>query len=202
MLTETAQLYSDVFTPELFVLLCGVLLIGYEWRGLADRSPAGLGARLGVLALGWAVALVIYEGVPLLFESTPTWASDATGSAGLGVGILLIWLGWRRFEWGSHVPVFSALLVGVTVPHLLITPFWDISTHVLYTVVPAGYLGLVDTRFAPLTLVALGMVFARPLAGAHTWPQSVAGLLLGVAFVGASLRYDRSAASASRDRLR
>ncbi len=190
MLTEVAQLYSDVFTPELFVLLCGVLLIGYEWYGLAGRSPVGLGARLGVLALGWGVALAIYEGVPLLFERTPTWASDATGSAGLGVGILLIWLGWRRFEWGSHVPVFSALLVGVTVPHLLITPFWDISTHVLYAVVPAGYLALVDTRFAPLALVALGMVGARPLAGAHTWPQSVAGLLLGIAFVTASLRYD------------
>ncbi|WP_277540180.1 hypothetical protein [Haloarcula laminariae] len=190
MLTDTARLYSDVFAPELFVLLCGACLIGYEWYGLTDRSPVGLGARFGVLALGWAVGLAIYEGVPVLFESAPAWAPDATGSLGLGVGILVIWLGWRRFEWGSHVPVFSALLVGVTVPHLLITPFWDISTHVLYAVVPAGYLVRVDRRFAPLALVALGMVFARPLAGAHTWPQSVAGLVLGVAFVAASHRYD------------
>lgn len=190
MPTAAAQLYSDVFTPELFVLLCGICLIGYEWYGLADRSPAGLSARLGVLTLGWAVGLAIYEGVPLLFETVPTWTPDATGSAGLGVGILVIWLSWRRFAWGEYVPGFSALLVGVTIPHLLITPFWDISTHVLYAVVPAGYLTVVDRRFAPLAAIAVGMVLARPWAGAHTWPQSIAGLLLGVAFVGGYLWYD------------
>ena len=190
MLTAAAQLYSDVFTPELFVLLCGLCLIGYEWRGLPNPSLTGLGARLGVLALGWAIGLVIYEGVPLLFETVPTWTPDATGSAGLGVGVLVIWLGWRVWAWGEYVPVFSALLVGVTVPHLLITPLWDISTHVLYAVVPAGYLVTVDRRFAPLAAIAVGMVFARPWAGAHTWLQSVAGLVLGIGFVAAYLRYE------------
>lgn len=34
---------------------------------------------------------------------------------------------------------YALLLVAVTVPHLLVTPFWDISSHVLYTAVPAGY---------------------------------------------------------------
>ena len=190
MRTEVARLYSDVFTPELFVLYCGLLLIGYEWHGRADRSLPGLGVRLGVLALGWAIGLVIYEGVPLLLATVPEWGPDATGSVGLAVGVGVIWLGWRVWAWGEYVPVFSALLVGVTVPHLLITPLWDISTHVLYAVVPAGYLLSVDRRFAPLAIVALGMVVARPWAGAHTWLQSVAGLLLGVVFVGASLRSD------------
>jgi hypothetical protein len=190
MHSDAAQLYSDVFTPELFVLLCGLCLIAYEWRTVADRSIGGLGARYGVLAAGWAVGLAIYEGVPVLFDTVPEWGPDATGSVGLGVGILVIWLGWRLFDWGASVPVFSGLLVGVTVPHLLITPFWDISTHVLYAVVPAGYLLAVDRRFAPLGAVAVGMVFARPLAGAHTWLQSIAGLLLGVTFVGAYLWYD------------
>jgi len=162
MLADAAQFYSDVFTPELFVLLCGLCLIGYEWSGLADRSWTGLGARLGVLALGWTIGLAIYEGVPLLFETVPTWGPDATGSAGLGVGVLVIWLGWRVRAWGEYVPVFSGLLVAVTIPHLLVTPFWDISTHVLYAVVPAGYLLTVDRRFAPLAVIAVGMVFARP----------------------------------------
>jgi len=40
-------------------------------------------------------------------------------------------------------------------------------------VVPAGYLLVVDRRFAPLALVAIGMMFARPFAGAHTWPHTV-----------------------------
>jgi len=131
MLTDAAQLYTDLFAPELFVLLCGLSLIGYEWRGVPDRAGVGLGARLGVLALGWAIGLVLYTGVPLLLGTVPEWGPDATGSAGLGVGVLVIWLGWRRWGWGEYVPVFSGLLVGVTVPHLLITPFWDISSHVL-----------------------------------------------------------------------
>jgi hypothetical protein len=50
-------------------------------------------------------------------------------------------------------------------------------------VVSAGYLLLVNLRFAPLAFVAVGMVFARPLAGAHTWLQSIVGLLLSVAFL-------------------
>lgn len=48
---------------------------------------------------------------------------------------------------------------------------------------PAGYLLLVNYRFVPLTLLAVGMVAARPLAGAHMWPQSIAELLLSVAFL-------------------
>ncbi len=32
------------------------------------------------------------------------------------------------------------------------------------------------------------MVFAWPLAGAHTWAQSIGGLLLGVVFLGGLLR--------------
>ena len=74
MLTEAAQLYSDVFTPALFVLRCGLCRIGYEWRGLPTPSLAGL----GLLALDWAVGLAIHEGVPLLFETVPTWPSSST----------------------------------------------------------------------------------------------------------------------------
>lgn len=190
MLTEVATGYAAVFAPELFVLLCGLLCVGYEWRGRAERAVSGLGARIGVMAVGWAIGLVIYKGVPALVGTVPEWGPDATGSAGLGVGVLVIYFGWRLREWGDLVSGFSALLVAVTIPHLLITPFWDISSHVLYAVVPAGYLQAADVRFTPLSVVAVGMMFARPLAGAHTWLQSVAGLALGLAFVGAALWVD------------
>jgi len=104
---------------------------------------------------------------------------------------LLIAFAWHLWDWGDLVPGFSTPLVIVTVPHLVITPFWDISTHVLYVVVPAGYLQAVNARFAPLSVVAVGMVAAWPLAGVHTWLQSVAGLALGVASVGVFLWYGR-----------
>lgn len=180
MLTDVARTYSEVFAPEFFVLICSLLVISYERRTDSERSLAGLGVRVGVLGLGWVVAFAIYRGVPRMVGKLPEWGPDFTGSAGLGVGILLIWFVWRRRDWGDLVPAFSLLLVAVTVPHLLITPVWDISSHVIYAVVPAGYLLGVNARFAPVAVVAVGMVAARPLAGAHTWLQSIAGLLLSV----------------------
>jgi hypothetical protein len=120
MLPDLAQTYSEVFAPEFFVLICSLLIISHEWRPDSERSLAGLGARVGVLGLGWAVAFAIYRGVPRLVRELPEWGTDFTGSAGLGVGILLIWVVWQRRDWGDHVPTFSMLLVGVTIPHLLI----------------------------------------------------------------------------------
>ena len=66
MLGDAARAYSAAFTPELFVLICALLLVGYEWRGDPDRSPRGLAPRIGVVGVGWALAFAVYEGVPLL----------------------------------------------------------------------------------------------------------------------------------------
>lgn len=177
---EIARTYSEVFAPEIFVLLCSLLVIGYEWRTSSDNSLAGLGKRVGVLILGWSVAFAIYQGVPQVVGTLPEWGADATGSAGLAVGMLVIWVGWRIWDWGNIMPEYTLLLVGVTIPHLLVTPFWDISSHVLYAMTPAGYLLMVVRRFVPVIFVALGMVAARPLADAHTWLQSIGGLVLAL----------------------
>jgi len=199
MLTGLARTYSAVFAPEYFVLLCAIVLIVLEWHETSGSSPRHLAARFGVLALGWAVGLAIYLGGPAMVESTPTWAADFTGSLGLGVGILVIWLVWRQFDWGRLVPEFALLLVAVTVPHLVVTPFWDVSSHVAYATVPAGHLAIVERRFAPVFLVPLGMVFARPLAGAHTWLQSVGGFVLGGAFLVGLLVFERRHARDAAD---
>jgi membrane-associated phospholipid phosphatase len=199
MFTGLARTYSDVFAPEYFVLLCAITLIVYEWREASGSSPHNLAARFGVLGLGWAVGLAIYLGGPSMVESPPTWAADFTGSFGLGVGILVVWLIWRRLDWGRFVPEFALLLVAVTVPHLVVTPFWDVSSHVAYATVPAGYLATVERRFAPFFAVPVAMVFARPLAGAHTWLQSVGGFVLGGAFVVGLLLLEREQGQVGSD---
>jgi len=185
MSTSIASTYSAAFAPELFVLLCGLVAVGYELRRSSRRPWATIVARLGVLGFGWAVAFAVYRGLPRLLAAAPAWTTNATGSVGLAVGLLVIRGWWRRADWGPVVPEYALLLVAVTVPHLMITPVWDVSSHVLYAVVPAGFLTLVDRRAAPLVLVALGMVVARPLAGAHTWGESFGGLALGVAALAA-----------------
>lgn len=186
-----AHTYSEVFAPEYFVLICALTLIVYEWDRMAVSRTHDLGPRLGVLALGWGVGLAIYKVAPAMFGGILTFGSNLSGSLGLGAGLLLIWLIWHVREWGQLVPEFALLLVGVTVPHLIITPFWDVSSHVMYALAPAGYLTFVDRRFALYLLVPMGMVFSRPLAGAHTWLESLGGLLLAGVFL-AGLRYYRS----------
>lgn len=183
MVTEFAELYSAVFAPEYFVLVCTLALVGYELRGESRAAPAQLAGRFATVVGGWTVAFSIYQSTELVFETVPSWGADFTGSVGLGVGIALIGAVWWGRDWGEYVPRFAAVLFGMTVVHTVATPFWDVSSHVAYAVAPAGYLVVADRRFAPLLAVALGMVLARPLAGAHTWLQSVGGLVLAGAFV-------------------
>jgi hypothetical protein len=176
MLESVAQAYSDLFAPELFVLAATVALVGYEWRGDDDRRVGGLLGRLGVVAVAWVVAFAVYTSTPL-FLGEP-WRDDLLGGVGLAVGFLGIAAAWRRRDWGDRLPPLAALLVALTAVHTVVVPFWNVSGHVAYTTAPGGYLAWVDRRFAPFALVPVGMVAARPLAGAHTWAQAVAGFAL------------------------
>ena len=196
MFEQAAHAFSEVFAPEFFLFLCGLLAIGYEWHRETAQTLGGLGMRVCVLGLGWAVAFAVYEGAPRALGPVPG-GTDVTGSVGLGVGLLVVREVWRRREWGRLVSEYAASLVAVTVPHLLITPVWDLSSHVLYAATPVGVLLSADERFAPLVAVPVLMVFGRPLAGAHTWAQSVAGLLLAVAVLCARRRRLAAAATAA-----
>lgn len=200
MIENVAGVYSEAFTPEYFVLLCTIGVLTYEFRTASETELRRLAPRFGVVALGWGVAFAIYEGVPSLVGTVPSWGPDFAGSLGLGAGILFIWALWRRQQWGRRMPELSLLLIAATVPHLLITPFWDVSSHVLYAAVPAGYLAFVDRRFVPVLVVPIGMVFARPLAGAHTWPESIGGFVLGgLVLAGVGYLRDRGQEGAGRE---
>lgn len=199
METELARAFSELFAPEYFVLFCTVSLLVFEWRsrGRADR----LLSRVGVVGAAWALAFAVYQATPLLFEPVPPWGEDLVGGLGLAFGFSVIWAAWRRRRWGPLVPEFATLLISLTVLHSVIVPFWDISGHVIYTTAPSGYLSFVDRRFAPLLVVAVGMVASRPLAGAHTWLQSIAGFAVAGAFVlGLVWKHARSE-TAAEDRL-
>ena len=168
MAVDIAQAYSDAFAPELFVLFCTLLLLGYERRitrpAIESRRPSsrwGLLARLGVVAGAWTLAFAIYQSVPLVFEQTPQWGDDLFGGLGLAAGFACIGLVWRYRRWGRLLPEFAALLIAVTVVHSVVTPFWDVSSHVLYAATPAGYLGAVTTEWGA----------TQRLDNRYTWPR-------------------------------
>lgn len=195
---ELARLYSVVFSPEYVLLVCTLALVAVERR--RGHRDGRLVARLGVVAVAWLLAFAVYRSGPLVFDPVPVWAGDLLGGVGLAAAFVLVGVAWRRFAWGPIVPEFAAVLVVVSVGHSLVTPFWDVSSHVLYTAVPAGYLPLVDRRTLPVLVVPLGMTVSRPLAGAHTWAQSVAGLVAAGLFVGlvAASRNGRGGTTGSR----
>lgn len=81
--------------------------------------------------------------------------------------------------------MYCQLLVLTSVIHGVVVPFWDVSSHGLYAVVPSLYLAIVDRRFVVLLVLPLGMVWSRVATDAHSPTESVAGLTLALLILGA-----------------
>jgi membrane-associated phospholipid phosphatase len=186
---RVAAAVSTVFTPELFLLLTTLLLVGYERR--EARSPRALAARTGVIAVAWALAFVVYQGGPELVGTTVPGGDDFFAALGLIVAFAGIGLAWRRFDWGSLLPPYAALIVVTSIVHLAVVPVWNASSHVIYAAVPALALLAVDRRFAPLLAVPPLLVWSRIATGAHTVDETVGGLLVAALVVGGALALGR-----------
>jgi hypothetical protein len=99
----------------------------------------------------------------------------------------LLATGTRSCHWRSIIPLGVVAILVTVVPYALISLAWNISGHVVFTLVPTLYLTLVDRRFAPLLVVPIIMVPNRPIVEMHTWPQAIAGFLLGLAGVAVTM---------------
>lgn len=184
MSSELAQTFAAVFAPEVFLLVCTIGLVGYEWHREITVPVSGLGFRLATVGVAWIIGFLCTE-LPDAMFSAPTeyWVEDLFAGLGITVGFLLIAVVWWWHNWGQYLPEFAVILIVLTVSHSVIVPFWDVSSHVIYTTVPVGYFITLSRRFVPIALIPGGMVVSRPLTGAHTWFQAIGGAILGVAFV-------------------
>lgn len=192
-----AALVSTVFAPELFVLFVALLLIERELRPGGERRHQPRTAllrrfavRIAVVAVAWLLAFAAYRGGPALISGPVPGGDDAFASLGLIVGFAVIWTVWRRREWGQSIPPYCLLLVGTSVVHALVVPVWDVSSHVLYAVVPTAYLLRVDRRFAVLAVVPLALIWSRVTLGAHTPAEALGGLALGVLIAAVAVRVE------------
>lgn len=198
---SVAATVSTVFRPELFVLLTTLLLVGYEHRDELATKP--LAARLAVVAAAWALAFAVYRvGARMTGAASPGGDAQLIGTAvpggddffaalGLIAAFAGIALAWRRYDWGSLIPLYATVLVATSFLHLVIVPLWDTSSHVIYAAVPAGTLAAVDRRFGPLLLVAPLMAWSRIATGAHTVDEAVGGLLVAGVVLGGAFALDR-----------
>ncbi|MDY6778441.1 MAG: hypothetical protein SVU32_07260 [Candidatus Nanohaloarchaea archaeon] len=101
----------------------------------------------------------------------------------------LIWLLWTWQDWDRPVTRYASYLGLLSAPYLLISPFWNISGHVTFTAGPSLFLTWYDRRMAPLLIIPLIMVVNRPFLNAHTWLQSIGGLLLASGVLALFSRY-------------
>lgn len=186
---RVAETVSTVFTPELFLLLTTLLLVGYERR---DRlSPKPLAARVSVVAGAWLVAFAVLRVGTRLAGTAAPGGDDFFAALGLIVAFVGIAFAWRRFDWGSLLPAYATLVVVTSILHLAIVPVWDTSSHVIYAAVPAGALVAVDRRFAPLLAVPPLLVWSRITVGAHTVDEALGGLLVAGVVLGGAVVFDR-----------
>lgn len=180
------EAYPYVFHPVTLLGTGFVILIYYEWNRL-PASRSALWKRLGVLVGSGAAALVptaVYmvvtgQGIAEATQGN-VWQVDWLVGGGVTLAATVLWVVWEREEWGPLVPAAMEAVVVLMVPYLALSPFWNVSGHVLLAVFPALYLTLVDVKFWPLNLVPLVMVPNRIYLGAHGWPETIGGLVIAV----------------------
>ena len=179
--------YPYVFHP-ITVLGVGILLlVHHEWArqgldraALWRRVGSFLGA--GLLGLVPTVAYFLASGAnPIQATQGNGWTMDALVASGLFIAATITWFVWRRFDWGQLVPGMMVVILASTVPYAALSPVWNVSGHVIISLVPALYLTLVDRKFWPLLLVPVVMVPNRVYLDAHTWAQSVGAFLVAAA---------------------
>lgn len=120
-----------------------------------------------------------------LFELTKgnAWQVDALVASGILIAAGVTWWLWYRYEWGSLIPDAMEVVAAVTVPHIALSPIWNVSGHVIIALTPALFLTIVDRRFWPALAIPLVMFPNRVYLDAHTWAQSIGGFLIATAVI-------------------
>ena len=188
-LRTAMHLYPYVFHPAVVIGAGAIVLIYYEWvRQDADTSMLyrrlGVFLGAGVLSLLPTLAYVLVTGQGL-FQVTKgnAWQVDALVAGGIVLAAGTTWLCWAHFDWGALVPGYMQALVLVTIPYIALSPFWNVSGHVIMALMPTLYVTLVDREFWPTLGIPLVMVPNRIYLDAHTWAQSLTGLVLAAIIV-------------------
>ena len=196
LLERAMDVYRYLFHPLVVIAVTVLVVAACEWRR-DGGSWRALAARFGAVGVATALALVPVGGLVLLagrraVGDANVWYVDLSTAAGLCLASAVAWAIWSRRDWGRAVPGALAALVVTAVPFAALSLAWNVSGHVAFTAVPTLYLALLDRRFWPTLSIPVVMVANRPIVGAHTWPQSVGGLALGVLGVlVATTYYDR-----------
>lgn len=204
LLSQAMRYYPYVFHPITVLGVSILVLIHHEWarqgasRGMLRRRVVAF-LVVGLLALLPTVAFFLISGSGV-FQATQGngWQMDSLVASGLFIASAVNWVVWRHYEWGPLIPEMMVTLAAVTVPYVALSPFWNVSGHVIIALMPTLYLTLVNRKFWPLLAVPIVMVPNRIYLEAHTWPQTLGGFAIAAVITaglywiqaGGSLRTD------------
>ena len=171
------EIYDDAFSPLYYMLLCALLVVYYDSKKTGKTKEAIL-----VTIVAYLIGISTYS---IWFfvkkPSTPQWIEDLLAVSGLSLAMIIGYYAVRRKIYDGLVKLGLLILVALTIPYAVISVFWNISGHVAYTTAPTLFLARIDRKFYPLVAVPLLMVVNRPIVGAHSWSESVAGFVLAAA---------------------
>lgn len=184
MIRDLAHVYSQVFAPELFLLVCVVGLVIYERNQTSQAPRAALLPQIATIGLAWGIAFLLMQLSNVLFTNPPYWIADLFAGLGITVGFSVITVIWIRNGWGHLLPELAVVLIALTIIHSVLVPVWNISSHVAYTAASVGYLLTLSRRFLPTVLIPSGMILSRPLIGAHTWGEAIGGGIVAILVLG------------------
>lgn len=182
-------LYQQLFHPAV-VLGGAAVLVAYEdwkeqnqsWQSFTGR----LGTLFGIVGISLLpVALVVFKTEQTIrsVRLTRIWYIDPLVAMAVTSGSALTWFIWRIRDWGRKMTGGAIAIMAAAVPYGIISPFWNVSGHVSFTVLPTVYLTTIDRKYLPTMLIPAIMVVNRPLLDMHTWEESIAGIVLGLAGV-------------------
>ena len=176
---QAMKYYPYVFHPITVLGVSFLILIHHEWA-LQNLDQSVLWRRIGgflgagMLSLIPTAAYVVVTGKgPLKVTQGNAWQTDALVASGLFIAAGATWYLWQRYDWGPLVPGAMQALAAVTVPYIVLSPFWNVSGHVIIALMPTLYLTLVARKFWPLLAIPVIMVLNRVILDAHTWAQSI-----------------------------
>lgn len=168
--------YQNALNPVYYMLFCAIIILVYDYR-MGKGSMTG---RLVTIIFSWSVAFLIYKSYFVFVYPSKQWVEDLFAVLGLSVAILITLIVWKIRNYGYIMTSAIVSAIVVTVPYMIISPFWNISGHVAYTTAPTVFISGIDRRWMFLYLIPLLMLVNRPYLGEHTVAESIAGFVLGL----------------------
>lgn len=158
-------IYEFIFSP---IVVVGAVLLFVSFR-FGNKEPF----KKELFLLSICLSPVLFSLISYLFfiPKQPDFWDDIILSCSFVFSYGII----RHIKRQINVEVFEylSLLFLASIPFLVISPFWNISGHVLFSTIPVFFLIIKRKASLFLTLIPIIMVYNRPILNEHTWFQSV-----------------------------